>query len=111
MAKMFLMTESRMLGLRFAGGPCSVPGLGRGTSIPSFNSCGYSSDPAMLLNISAILLRMTSGLYFSSSAHMLSVPALLLFRSDLIEFLISSCVKGLNISFGATCFIGAVVSP
>ena len=85
-------------------------GLGRGTSIPSFSSSGYSPDLAMLLNISAILLWITSGLYFSSSAHMLSVPALLLFRSDLIAFLISSCVKGLTISFGGTCFIGVVVS-
>ena len=37
-----------------------------GTSIPSFSSSGYSPDLAMLLNISAILLWMTSGLYFSS---------------------------------------------
>ena len=110
MAKIFLMTESRMMGLKFAGGPCGYPGLGRGTSIPSFSSSGYSPDLAMLLNISAILLWITSGLYFSSSAHMLSVPALLLFRSDLIAFLISSCVKGLTISFGGTCFIGVVVS-
>ena len=53
---------------------------------------------------------MTSGLYFSSSAHMLSVPLLLLFRNDLVSFLISSCVNGVNISFGAMCFIGVVVS-
>ena len=57
-----------------------------------------------------MLLLMTSGLYFSSSAHMLSVPVLLLFRSDLISFLISACVKGVNISFGGTSFIGVVVS-
>ena len=110
MAKMFLMTESRMMGHRFAGGPCGFPGLGRGPSIPSFSSSGYSPDLAMLLSISAILVWMTPGLYFSSSAHMLSCPALLLFRSDLIAFLISSCVKGLNISFGGMCFIGVVVS-
>ena len=53
MARIFLMTESRMMGLRFAGGHC---GLGMGTSIPSFSSSGYSPDLAMLLNISAILL-------------------------------------------------------
>ena len=53
---------------------------------------------------------MTSGLYFSSSAHMSSVPVLLLFRSDLIPFLISYCAKGVNISFGGTCFIAVVVS-
>ena len=35
MTGIFLMTESRMMGLRFAGGfPC----LGRGISIPSFSS-------------------------------------------------------------------------
>ena len=97
MARIFLMTESRMMCLRFAGGPCDFRGLERGTSIPSFSSSGYSPDLAMLLNISAILMWMTSGLYFSSSAHMLSVPVLLLFCSDLIAFLISSCVKGVNI--------------
>ena len=76
MSRILLMTESRMMGLRFAGSPCGFPGLGSGTSIPSFSSSGYSPDLAMLLNISAILLLMTSGLYFSSSAHMLSVPVL-----------------------------------
>ena len=50
---------------------------GGATSIPSFSFSGYSPDLAMLLNISAILLLMTSGLSFSSSAHMLSVPVLL----------------------------------
>ena len=49
-----------MMGLRFAGCLCGFPGLGRGTSIPSFSSSGYSPDLAMLLNISAILLWMTS---------------------------------------------------
>ena len=34
MARIFLMTENRMTGLRFAGGPCGFPGLGMGTSIP-----------------------------------------------------------------------------
>ena len=53
---------------------------------------------------------MTSGLYFSSSAHMLSVPVLLLFCNDLVAFLISSCVNSVNISFGGMCFIGVVVS-
>ena len=62
-------------------------GLARGTSIPSFSSSGYSPDLAML-----------------------SVPVLLLFRNDIIAFLISSCVKGVNISFGGTCFIGVVSS-
>ena len=56
MAIIFLMAESRMMGHRFAGGLCSFPGLGRGTSIPSSSSSGYSPDLAMLLNISAILL-------------------------------------------------------
>ena len=54
MAKIFVMTESMMMGLRFAGGPCGFPGLGRSTSIPSFSYSGYSPDLAMLLNISAI---------------------------------------------------------
>ena len=38
MARIFLMTESRMIGLRFAGRPC---GLGMGTSIPSFSYLSY----------------------------------------------------------------------
>ena len=50
------MAESRMMGLRFAGGPCGFPGLRRGTSIPSFSSSGYSPDLSMLLNISAFQL-------------------------------------------------------
>ena len=56
MAIMFLMTESRMMGLRFAGGPCVLSGFGMDTSIPSFSYSGYSPDLARLLNISAILL-------------------------------------------------------
>ena len=56
MARIFLVTESRMMGLRFAGGLCGFPGLGMGTRIPSFSSSGYSPDLAMVLNISAILL-------------------------------------------------------
>ena len=39
-----LMTESRMMGLRFAGCLCGFPGLWRGTSIHSFSSSGYSPD-------------------------------------------------------------------
>ena len=33
-----------MLGLKFAGCLCGFPGLGRGTSIHSFSSCGYSPN-------------------------------------------------------------------
>ena len=69
MAKIFFITESRLMGLRFAGGPCGfLVWGGAPASIPSFSSSGYSPDLAMLLNIYAILLWMTSGLYFSSSA-------------------------------------------
>ena len=82
MAKNFLITESRMMSLRCAG-PCGFPGLGRGTSIPAFSSSGYSHDLAMLLNISAILLWMTSGPYFSSSAHMLCMLSLTNTNCDL----------------------------
>ena len=53
---------------------------------------------------------MTYVLYFSSSAHMLSVPVLLLFRNDLVAFLVFSCANGVIISFGGMCFIGVVVS-
>ena len=37
MARIVMMTESRMMGLMFTGGPCGSPDLGMGTSIPSFS--------------------------------------------------------------------------
>ena len=50
------MVESKMIGLRFAGGPCGLFGLGSGVKIPSLSSFGNSPVSADLFKISAIVL-------------------------------------------------------
>ena len=39
-ARIFRSIESKMMGLRFCGGPCFFPGLGKGTNMPCLISLG-----------------------------------------------------------------------
>ena len=56
MARIFLIIESRIIGRRFAGGPCFFPGFGIGASVPDFISAGYLPVFAIVFNSIAIPL-------------------------------------------------------
>ena len=56
MARMFPIIESRIIGRRFAGGPCFFPGLGIGVSVPDLISAGYLPVFAIVFNCIAIPL-------------------------------------------------------
>ena len=62
MAKIFLKTESNIIGLRFSTGPVFFPGFGRGTNTPSFISDGYWPVSADWLSISEMFSHTMSGL-------------------------------------------------
>ena len=76
MARIFLIIESRIIGRRFAGGPCFFPGFGRGVSIPYLISAGYVPVTAMLFSSVAIPLCISGGPYFTYSAFSPSYPTL-----------------------------------
>ena len=40
MVKIFLSTDSNIISLRLAGGPCNLPGLERGDRVPTVSSFG-----------------------------------------------------------------------
>ena len=65
MARIFLIIESRIIGRRFAGGPCFFPGFGRGVSIPDLISAGYLPVLAMVFSSVAIPLCISGGPYFT----------------------------------------------
>ena len=100
MARIFLIIESRIIGRRFAGGPCFFPGFGRGVSIPDFISAGYLPVLAMVFSSVAIPLCISGGPYFTYSACSPSSPTLFWFFMLLDAFSISSGVKGVLISAG-----------
>ena len=75
-AKIFLRIDSRIIGLRFSGGPFFFPGFCNGVRCPIFISLGYSPVSAELFSRSAICSYMTSGAYFKCSVLRESHPAL-----------------------------------
>ncbi len=100
MARIFLIIESRIIGRRFAGGPCFFPGFGRGVSIPDLISAGYLPVLAMVFSSVAIPLCISGGPYFTYYAFSPSSPMLFWFFMLLDAFSISSGVKGILISAG-----------
>ena len=56
MARIFMIIESRIIGRRFAGGPCFFPGFGIGVSVPDLISAGYLPVFAIVFNCIAIPL-------------------------------------------------------
>ena len=96
----FLIIESRIIGRRFAGGPCFFPGFGRVVSIHDFISAGYLPVLAMVFSSVAIPLCISGGPYFTYSAFSPSSPTLLWFFMLLNAFSISSVVQGVLISAG-----------
>ena len=96
----FLIIESRIIGRRFAGGPCFFPGFGRGVSIPDLISAGYLPVLAIVFSSGAIPLCISGGPYFTYSAFSPSSPMLFWFFMLLDAFSISSVVKGVFISAG-----------
>ena len=56
LARIFLIIESRIIGRRFAGGPCFFPGFGIGASVPDYISAGYLPVVAVVFNSIAIPL-------------------------------------------------------
>ena len=75
-ARIFLSTDSNIMGLRCPGGPGFFSGFGRGIRIPSLTSVGNSPVSPMMLYISAIPSHMVSGPYFIGSLLSSSIPAL-----------------------------------
>ena len=53
-AKIFLSTESKIIGLRFLTGPFGFPGFGNGIKFPNESSVGLFPVSAMSLRISAM---------------------------------------------------------
>ena len=58
------------MGRRFAGGPCFVPGFGRGVSIPDLISAGYLPVLAVMCSSIAIPLCISGAPYFTYSAFL-----------------------------------------
>ena len=56
MDRIFLIIESKTIGRRFAGGPCFLPGFGRGVSIPDLISAGYLPVLAMMFSSCVFLV-------------------------------------------------------
>ena len=59
MVRIFLRILNRMIGLRLAGGPLGLPGLGSGSKRPWTREVGASPVAAVLLMISAIFSKDT----------------------------------------------------
>ena len=100
MARIFLIIESRIIGRRFAGGPCFFPGFGRGVSIPDLISAGYLRVHAMVFSSVALPLSISGGPYFTYSAFNPSSPTLFWYFMLLDAFSISSVVNKVFISAG-----------
>ena len=79
MARIFLIIESRIIGRRFAGGPCFFPGFGIGASSPDFSSAGHLPVFAIVFSSIAIPLCISGGPYFTYSAFSPSSPTLFRF--------------------------------
>ena len=79
MAGIFLIIESRIIGRRFAGGLCFIPGFGRGVSIPDLIFAGYLPVLAMVFSSVEIPLCISGGTYFTYSAFSPSSPTLFCF--------------------------------
>ncbi len=109
MVRMFCSMLSRMIGLRLPGGTFFFPGFGRGISTPSLTSLGYFPVLDVLFKRIYITLLIILGPYLSCSATILSLPALLLFFSDLISLLTSSPVNGIVISYDGTSGIFCMI--
>ena len=76
MARVVLIIESRIIGRRFAGGPCFFPGFGRSVSIPDWIYAGYLPVLAMVFSSVAIPLCISGGPHFTYSAFSPSSPTL-----------------------------------
>ena len=94
MARIFLSTDSKMIGLRFSGGPLVFPGFCNGIRMPCLISFGKVPVSAMLFIMLAISWCNSSGAYFTCSAYIWSMPQLLLFFSLFAALVTSSCVNG-----------------
>ena len=86
-ARIFLSMDKSIIGLRLVSGPLCFPGFCSGVRIPSLISFGYSPVLDISFRIFVISVDVISPPSFSCSALMLSPPALLLFFSDLSQFL------------------------
>ena len=90
MARIFLIIECRIIGRRFAGGPCFFPGVGRGVRIPDLIYARYLPVPVMLFNHVAIPLCISGGPYFTYSC----LPTILL-----VMFLDAFSIYSVEFSF------------
>ena len=100
LTRIFLIIESRTIGRIFAGGPCFLPGFGRGVSIPDLIYAGYLPVLAVMFSSVAIPLCISGGPYFIYSAFSSSSPTLFRLFVHLDAFSSSSVVKGIFISAG-----------
>ena len=102
MAKIFLIIESRIIGRRFAGGPCFFPGFGRVVSIPDLISAGYLP---VLATWCLVVSQFRCVFLEVHTLHILHIyspssPMLFWFFMVLDGFSITSVVKGVFISAG-----------
>ena len=109
-ARRFIIIESRIIGRRFAGGPCFFPGYGRGVSIPDFIFAGYLPVLAMVFSSVANPLCISGVTYLNYSAFSPSSTRLFRFFMLLDAFSISSVEKGVFISTGFMIVGSSVVT-
>ena len=74
--RIFLITDSRIMGLMFSGGPFFFPGFCKGVRMPKFSSSSCSPVSAIRLKMIAICLWISTGAYLMYSACVPSHPAL-----------------------------------
>ena len=89
----FLISDSRIIGLMFSGGPFFFPGFCKGVRMPKFSSSSCSPVSAISLKMIAICLWISTGEYFMYSACVPSHPSHFPFSSLEAAWLISSVVK------------------
>ena len=94
--------ESRIIGLRFDGGPFVLFDFWIDFNVPYVTSFGMSPVSAMLLYILAICSFILSGAYFISLTGISSQPGLLIGFSLTIAFRISLAVKGIVIQLNSS---------
>ena len=94
--RIFLYTDSRIIGLMFSGGPFFFPGFCKGVRMPKFSSSSCSPVSAIRLKMIAICLWIYTGAYLMYSACVPSHPALFPFFSLEAAWPISSVVKGFS---------------
>ena len=87
MVRIFLRILSKIIGLRFSGGPLGFPGFCMGYRRPCTSAFGISPVVAVELYISAICLWIDIGAYLINSACSLSGPAALSLFSFLCDIL------------------------